>query len=239
MIRYNGREESQLSQPFHAWWLPDVGCVFRINNNSVLLARYASFLSCVCYTQPHKVRDMRTGLQFRAMTYMVIAFFSFLLSISLTFHFLFLILLFCSMIDDVCITYTPEALFNMPFFAGILQAFINWQNVHKVVILLERLRKSSEDLEETSFMVKLALTVFHKDLPWWLFAICYGGDVPRAPNENSNWKCRLEPYLAKWILINNHMISLVLCTIVFFFLTLPVNMSLGDSSSSKSKFINN
>jgi len=69
------------------------------------------------------------------------------------------------MIDDICITYTPEALFNMPFFAGILQAFINWQNVHKIVISLERLRKSSEGLEEVSFMVKLALTGFPKDLP--------------------------------------------------------------------------
>jgi len=108
---------------------------------------------------------MRTGLQSHAVTYMVIAFSFFLLSISLTFHILFLILLFCSMIDDVCITYTPEALFNMSFFAGILQAFINWQNVHKIVISLERLRKSSEDLEEVSFMVKLALTGFPKNLP--------------------------------------------------------------------------
>jgi len=47
------------------------------------------------------------------------------------------------MIDDICITFTPEALFNMPFFAGILQAFINWQNVHKIVISVEGLRKSS------------------------------------------------------------------------------------------------
>jgi len=108
---------------------------------------------------------MRTGLQFHAVTYMVIAFSSFLLSISLFFHILFLILLFCSMIDDVCITYTPEALFNIPFFSGILQAFINWQNVHKVVISLERLRKSSEDLDEVSFLIKLALTGFSKDLP--------------------------------------------------------------------------
>jgi hypothetical protein len=67
---------------------------------------------------------MRTELQFNAVTYMDIAFSSFVLSISLTFHILFLILLFCSMIDDVCITYTPEALFNMPFFAGILQALL-------------------------------------------------------------------------------------------------------------------
>lgn len=182
---------------------------------------------------------MRTGLQFHAVTYMVIAFSSFLLSISLFFHILFLILLFCSMIDDVCITYTPEALFNIPFFSGILQAFINWQNVHKVVISLERLRKSSEDLDEVSFLIKLALTGFSKDLPWWLFVICYGGGVPRVLNENGNWKCGLEPDLAKRILISNHMISLVLfCTIVFFFLTLPVIMSLGDSSSSKLKFIN-
>jgi hypothetical protein len=78
------------------------------------------------------------------------------------------------MIDDVCITYTPEALFSMPFIAGILQAFINWQNVHKIVISLEKLRRSSEDLEEVSSMVKLALTAFPKDatvmsfcdLPW-------------------------------------------------------------------------
>jgi hypothetical protein len=53
----------------------------------------------------------------------------------------------------------------MLFLAGILQAFINWQNVHKIVISLERLRKSSEDLEEVSSMVKLALTGFPKDLP--------------------------------------------------------------------------
>lgn len=60
------------------------------------------------------------------------------------------------MIHDVCIIYTTEALFSVPFFAGILEAFINWQNVHNIVISLERLRKSSEDLEEVSFMVKLA-----------------------------------------------------------------------------------
>jgi len=69
------------------------------------------------------------------------------------------------MIDDVRITYTPGAMFNMPFFAGILQAFINWQNVRKIVNSLERLRKSSEDLEEVSTMVKLALTGFPNDLP--------------------------------------------------------------------------
>jgi hypothetical protein len=64
------------------------------------------------------------------------------------------------MIDDVCslIQQKPCSI------CLSLQAFINWQNVHKTVISLERLRKSSEDLEEASFIIKLALTGLHKDL---------------------------------------------------------------------------
>jgi hypothetical protein len=87
-------------------------------------------------------------------------------------------------------------------------------------------------------MVKLALTGFPKDLPWWFFVICHGSVVPRVLNENGNWKCWVESVLAKQMVISNRMSSLVFCTIVFFFLSLPV-MSLGDSSSSKLEFINN
>jgi hypothetical protein len=79
-------------------------------------------------------------------------------------------------------------------------------------------------------MVKLALTGFPKDLPWWVFAICHCSGVPRVLNENGNWTCILEPDLANQTVISNHTFSLVFCTIVFFFLTFPVTMSLGDSS---------